>query len=129
MAYTTRLLWYGADQQSELMTDLVELPTGSLESLGPPLMLKADGDVFARVPQLRKLGVQALVIGDNSRGYVIVFGDRSWTPKEHTKVWDAANYLLGGGFDKRGRSPEMMYAGPRLASGKPSKAPCSKLTI
>ena len=60
-----------------------------LETLGPALFFRDDSDVFARLPKLRELGVAAVIYSSYDYGFD---GDRS-------KVWDAANYLLGGGFD------------------------------
>jgi hypothetical protein len=106
-----------------------------IATLGPALFLKDDDDVFAHEHQLRKLGCCAVIFSTWDYGFpkkgetkpswggnILLCLDRSWTPKEHPQIWGAINHLLGGGFDKRGRSPTMRYAGhARRSEDAPSK--------
>jgi putative DNA primase/helicase len=91
-------------------------------SLGPAVLLDDDGDVFARLPLLRVLGVAAIVYSSYSFGQVkhgktsastggriIVVLDRQVTPSEYPDAWDGVNDLLGSGFDVHGRSPAQCY--------------------
>jgi hypothetical protein len=106
-------------------------------SLGPMLFLKDDDDVFAHECQLRELGCWALIYSSWDYGFakegaanpswggiIVLLLNRNWPPKEHRLIWDATNHLLGGGFDKRGRSPIMRYPGHarRSAGAWSSKA-------
>jgi hypothetical protein len=93
-----------------------------INTLGPALLLDDDGDVFARLPLLRALGVAAIVYSSYSFGQikngkelrsaggrVVIFVDRPVATSEYADVWDGVNDLLGGGFDVHGRSPAQCY--------------------
>jgi Primase C terminal 2 (PriCT-2) len=93
-----------------------------IESLGPALFLDEDGDVFARLPILRVLGVAAIVYSSYSyaftktgatqasaSGRIVLPLNRPVTPSEYPDLWDGVNDLLGGGFDEHGRSPAQCY--------------------
>jgi hypothetical protein len=70
-----------------------------------------DGDVFNREARLRELGIAAVIYSSHSYGFgkmggrVCVCLNRSYRPDEHKVIWHAISHLLGGGFDKAGRSP------------------------
>ena len=71
------------------------------------------------MPKLRELGVGAVIyssydygFGGDRSGYAVLCGNRSWLPKEHKKVWNAVDYLLGGGFDEREQRQSDSPPGP-----------------
>jgi hypothetical protein len=91
-------------------------------ALGPAFFFDDDGDVFARETRLRALRVAAIIYSSHSYGLVkegktepsrggrvVVVVNRAVTPAEYVIVWDALNYLFGGGFDEHGRSPWQCY--------------------
>jgi hypothetical protein len=93
-----------------------------IERLGPAIFLDDDGDVFARLPLLRALGVAAIVYSSYSFGLVkagetspsmggriVLLLDRPVTPSEYAQAWDGVNDLLGGDLDVHGRSPAQCY--------------------
>jgi hypothetical protein len=96
--------------------------SGHIETLGPALFLDDDGDVFAREPALRALGAAAVIYTSHSYGFpignatqparggrIVLFLNRPVTPSEYGAIWDGINHLLGGGFDKHGRSSALCY--------------------
>jgi hypothetical protein len=93
-----------------------------IDSLGPAIFLDDDGDVFARLPLLRVLGVAAIIYSSHSYGLIkpgktlpsaggriVLILDRPVVPSEYSHVWDGVNDLLGGGLDVHGRSPAQCY--------------------
>ena len=82
-------------------------------SLGPAFLLDddiVDGDVFDREAKLKALGVAAFIYSSHSYGFDKMGGrvgvclNRSYTPDEHKPLWYGISHLLGGGFDKAGRT-------------------------
>jgi hypothetical protein len=99
-----------------------------MANLGPGLFLKDDDDVFAREPRIRKLGCAAIIYSTWDYGFskegetepswggiIVLTLNRRWSPEEHPQIWSAANHLLGGSFDKCGRSPTTPYPPTRVA--------------
>ena len=89
-----------------------------IASLGPPFLLDddtVDGDVFDREAKLKALGIAALIYSSHSYGFgkmggrVAVCLNRPYTPDEHKPLWYGISHLLGGGFDKTGRTLLQCY--------------------
>jgi hypothetical protein len=84
-------------------------------TLGPALLLDDDGVVFDREAALRALGAAAVIYSSHSYsfgkwgGRVVLFLSRPITAAEYPSLWDGINKLLGGGFDKAGRSCSQCY--------------------
>ena len=84
-------------------------------TLGPALLLDDDGVVFDREAALRALGAAAVIYSSHSYsfgkwgGRVVLFLSRPITAAEYPTLWDGINKLLGGGFDKAGRSCSQCY--------------------
>jgi hypothetical protein len=87
-------------------------------SLGPAFLLDddiVDGDVFDREIRLKTLGVASFIYSSHSYGFGKMGGrvgvclNRQYTPDEHQLLWDGINHLLGGGFDKAGRTLSQCY--------------------
>jgi hypothetical protein len=87
-------------------------------SLGPAFLLDddiVDGDVFDREAKLKALGIAAVIYSSHSYGFdkmggrVAVCLNRSYTPDEHKPLWCGISHLLGGGFDKAGRTLSQCY--------------------
>ena len=110
-----------------------------IETLGPAVFLDDDGDVFAREPALRALGVAAAIYSSFSFGFakgevpqparggrVVLLLNRGIIPSEYGLIWDAINHLFGGGFDEHGRSTALCYGRHARRS---DRAPYRRLII
>ena len=110
-----------------------------IDTLGPALLLDDDGDVFAREVALRALGAAAVIYSSFSFGFVkegatepsrggrvILLLNRAVSGWEYGPIWDAANHLLGGGFDEHGRSSALCYGRHARRS---DQAPFQRLVI
>ena len=108
-------------------------------SLGPGLLLDDDGDVLAREAVLRALGCAACIYTSHSYGTikkgaveaskggrVLLCLNREYSPDEHQLLWDGINHLLGGGFDKAGRTLSQCYG---MHARRSTDAPSRRIVI
>ena len=89
-----------------------------IASLGPAFLLDddtVDGDVFDREAKLKALGIAAVIYSSHSYGFGKMGGrvgvclNRPYPPDEHKPLWYGISHLLGGGFDKPGRTLSQCY--------------------
>ena len=110
-----------------------------VKSLTSIILLDDDGDVSAREPRLRELGTAAAIFSSHSYGFVkdgsetpslggriAIPLNRSMTPSEYGPVWDGINHLLGGGFDKSGRSASLCYG---MHAHRSADAPSLRIVV
>ena len=111
----------------------------NIPSLGPGLLLDDDGDVLAREAVLRALGCAACIYTSHSYGTikkgaaeaskggrVVLCLNREYSPDEHQLLWDGINHLLGGGFDKAGRTRSQCYG---MHARRSTEAPYKRVVI